>query len=200
MKKLSRVCGILGIIGTIGVIVTHIIAIALVERHNPIGETISTLAIGKYAWVQDMGLDMFATGAIACGIGLYIRSAERSITLKIIILLLFLIGIDIILIAEHNQYANKGGTGEAIHMYCVYALGGLFVVASGLMALRVRNLNRKWYYYNLVTAIMFLVLAPFFFVVPTTWEGVYERTLASILVAWVIFVSWLLIRRPQVAI
>ena len=41
-------------------IITDVIGIMLVDDHNPISDTISALAIEKYAWVQDIGLELYA--------------------------------------------------------------------------------------------------------------------------------------------
>ncbi|MEL6383500.1 MAG: hypothetical protein AAFQ89_13825 [Cyanobacteria bacterium J06626_18] len=50
---------------------TNLIGAVVVDEHNLIRETISALAIEKFAWIQDMGLDFFAAGLIACAIALY---------------------------------------------------------------------------------------------------------------------------------
>ena len=41
-------------------------------------------------------------------------------------MLLVLFDIDVILIAEHNQYAGRKGVGASIHIQCVYVLALLF--------------------------------------------------------------------------
>ena len=75
-NKLSLVCGIIGIFGCISVIIADIIGIIVVEKHNPISETISALAITKSAWIQDTGLNLYAAAMIACAIGLYTWNLE----------------------------------------------------------------------------------------------------------------------------
>ncbi|MGB5970175.1 MAG: DUF998 domain-containing protein [Spirulinaceae cyanobacterium] len=195
-SKLSLICGIIGIFGCLSVVVADIIGIILVDKHNPIRETISALAIEKYAWVQDTGLDLYAIAMIACAIGLY-RWNLGGIKWKIGNILLGLLGIDIVLIAEHNQYAGRPGVGAAIHIYCVYALALLFALLTLLLAFGLRKLGEKWYRYSLGTSLVWTVLSPIFFFVPTSIDGAYERFIAMITIAWVIAVSWLLIQRGR---
>ena len=126
-SKLSLICGVIGMFGCLAVILTDVVGIILVDRHNPISDTISALAIEKYAWVQDIGLDLYAVAIIACASGLYAWNLDGT-KWKIGTILLFLLGIDIVLIAEHNQYAGREGVGASIHIQCVYALG--FTICS----------------------------------------------------------------------
>ncbi len=125
MRKelIYKICGIIGILGCLGVIAGDIIGIMVHEAHNPISNTISMLAIGKYGWIQDLGLDILAVGFLALAAGLY--AWKRSGTKWIIsLIILVLIAVDIILIAEHNQYAGR--PGNTIHRKLVYALALLF--------------------------------------------------------------------------
>lgn len=119
----------------------NIIGIIVLEKHDPISETISALAIEKYAWIQDIGLDFFATGLIACAVGLYAWNLNGA-KWKIGNFLLLLLGVDIVLIAEHNQYAGRPGVGAAIHIYCVYALALLFTLITLLLAFGLQNRSK----------------------------------------------------------
>ena len=193
---LFKICGVIGIIGCIAAIATDIIGIIVVQDHNPISETISSLAIEKSAWIQDIGLDFYAAGMIACGIGLYVLNLE-GLRWKIGAVLLGLLGIDVILIAEHNQYAGREGVGASIHIQCVYVLAVLFAAISLLLSFGLRRVGRNWHRYSLGTAIVWTVLAPIFFFVPTNIDGAYERFISLITISWVAAMSWLLIRRGQ---
>ena len=195
-SKLSLVCGSLGLFGCIAAVVANFIGIIVVEKHNPISETISALAITKYAWIQDLGLDLFALGLIACAVGLFNWNLNGS-KWKIGTFLLFLLGIDIVLIAEHNQYAGREGIGASIHIQCVYALGVLFALLTWLLASGFKKVGRNWYRFSLAITVFWIVLAPIFFVVPTNIDGLYERFVALIMVTWVAVISWLLIEKGQ---
>ena len=196
LNKLFIVCGIIGIFGCISVVIADIIGIIIVENHNPISETISALAITKSAWIQDLGLDLYAVAMFACAIGLY-QWNLGGLRWKIASVLLGLLGIDIILIAEHNQYAGREGIGASIHIQCVYALAVLFAAITFLASFGLRRVGRNWYRYSMGTAIIWTVLAPFFFIVPTNINGAYERFISLITISWVAAISWLLIKRGQ---
>ena len=195
-SKISLIGGIIGMFGCLAAIVTDIIGIIVVEKHNPISETISTLAIAKSAWIQDLGLDLVAFGMIACAIPLSRWRIDKA-KWKIGTLLLFLLGIDIFLIAEHNQYAGREGVGASIHLQCVIAMAILFTLTAILLASGLRKAGRNWYRYSMGTAILWMVLAPIFFIMPTQIDGAYERFIAIIMISWVAAISWLLIRKGQ---
>ena len=193
---LSLVCGAIGIFGCLSVIVADLIGIIVVENHNPISETISALAITKSAWIQDLGLDLYAIAMFACAIGLF-KWNLGDWRWKTSSVLLVLLGIDVILIAEHNQYAGREGIGASIHIQCVYALAVLFAIMTLLLSFGLRRVGRNWYRYSMGTAIIWTVLAPIFFFVPTNIDGAYERFISLITISWVAAISWLLIKKGQ---
>lgn len=186
----------IGILGCFAAIITDIIGVIVVEKHNPISQTISALAIEKYAWIQDSGLDFFAAGLIACAVGLYVWNLNGT-RWKIGTFLLFLLGIDVLLIAEHNKYAGRPGVGANIHIYCVYALGLLFTALTLLLAFGLRKVALKWYRFSIGTSIVWAFLAPIFFLVPTNIDGAYERFISLIMISWVAVISWLLIEKGR---
>jgi len=186
-------CGVIALLGCILVTAANLIGILVVDAHNPISETISKLAIGDYAWIQDLGLDAFAIGLFALALGLYLRLSggwRWQVGLGLVVLL----GIDVLLIAEHNQYAGRPGRGAAIHIYCVYALYALFAASTFLLAKNLKKLGARWHSFSLVVSVGWLVLAPFFFVVPDSWDGAYERFLALFILVWVGGLAWKLSR------
>lgn len=195
-NRLSLFCGAIGILGCLSVIVANIIGIIVVENHNPISETISALAITKYAWIQDLGLDLYAVAMFACAIAL-LRWNLGDWRWKTSSILLVLLGIDVILIAEHNQYAGREGIGASIHIQCVYALAVLFAAVTLLLSFGLRKVGRNWYRYSMGTAIVWIVLAPIFFFVPTNIDGAYERFISLITIFWVATISWLLIKKGR---
>lgn len=194
--KVSLCCGILGLLGCLAAIVTDLIGIIVVEQHNPISETISSLAITKLAWIQDSGLSLFAFGMIACAIALSRWNTDKA-KWKIGTLLLFLLGIDILLIAQHNQYAGREGVGASIHLQCVIVMAVLFTLITILLASGLREAGRNWYRYSMGTAIFWLVLSPIFFIMPTHIDGAYERFIALIMISWVTAISWILIQHGR---
>ena len=195
-NKLLVVCGAIGILGCLSVIVADIIGIIVVEEHNPISETISALAITKYAWIQDTGLDLYALAMFACAIGLFVWNLGDW-RWKTASILLGLLGIDVILIAEHNQYAGREGVGASIHIQCVYALAVLFAAITVLASFGLRKVSKSWYRYSMGTSIVWIILAPIFFFVPDNIDGAYERFISLITISWVAAISWLLIKKGR---
>ena len=186
-------CGAVALLGCALVIAANLVGILVVDAHNPISETISKLAIGDHAWIQDAGLDAFATALFALALGLYL-GLPGGWRWHSGLALLALLGVDILLIAEHNQYAGRPGRGAAIHVYCVYTLYGLFTLVTFLCAETLARLGGRWRRFSLGISGGWFVLAPFFFFVPDGWDGGYERFLALFLLAWVGGLAWKLSR------
>lgn len=179
-QPIIKFCGFLALLGCLLVSLGDV-AGAIVAGHNPISETISKLAIGEHAWIQDLGLDAYAVGVAALSFGLFLR-IEGDVRWHAGLALLVALSVNIFLIAEHNQYAGRPGRGAAIHIYLVYILYGLVALIPILLAKEVRYFGQKWRTYSYTFASLWLVLAPFFFLVPDWVNGAYERFLALFLV------------------
>ena len=190
-------CGIVAWFGWVSVLVADVLGILLVERHDPISETISSLAVGRYAWIQDLGLDLFALGAAACAVGLF-AWRRGGTAWRAGLALLLLLAADLILIAEYNQYAGQGNRDGTIHMAAVYALYGLFALTTLLLSSGLRQAGRAWRRFDVMIFVAWTLLAPLLFVVPTAWDGAYERFLGLILLSWFAAASALLVRRGRV--
>ncbi|MGF1515608.1 MAG: DUF998 domain-containing protein [Elainellaceae cyanobacterium] len=192
-SKLSTISGVLGVLGSFLSVATNLIGIIVVEQHNPISETISMLAIGEYAWLQDFGLDALALGLAAIAVAL-IRWNLGGLEWQAGATLVMLLSLDILLIAEHNQYVGREGVGAAIHIYCVYALGLLVALMTWFLSRGLGKVGRGWRRFSRTISLVWTVFGPIFFFVPDGWNGAYERFVALILLTWVVAVSWLLIR------
>lgn len=196
-RILSLTCGVIGLIGSFAAVLANLIGIWVVEQHDPISETISKLAIGEYAWIQDLGLDFYAAGVVACAVGLYAWNLSK-VRWKLGALCFVALGVIVILIAEHNQYAGQPeNNGQAIHIYLVYAFGILFALSTILFSFGLRRVSERWYRFSLGMGIAWLVLAPIFFYVPTAWDGAYERFLGLLVFGWTVAISWLLTARGR---
>ena len=193
---LSLICGTIGLCGCFSAIITDFIGILVVEEHNPMSETISSLAITNHAWIQDSGLTLFSFGMIACAIALS-KWKIKETKWKIGTLTLFLLGISIVLIAQRHKYAGREGIGTAFHLQFVIVMAILFTLTCILLASGLRQAGQNWYRYSMATAIFWLVLSPIFFIVPTKIDGAYERLIALIMIAWVAAISWLLVKHGR---
>ncbi len=195
-SRLLIACGLIGLAGSAMVVLANLIGIIVRDGYNPIAQTISDLAIGDYAWIQDYGLDAYAVALLACAVGLYRWRAGGKWWEGTAILLL-LLAFDIVLIAEHNQYAGRPGRGAAIHLQLVYILGLLFTLIPLSFALGARTLSKRWFRFSLGITIAWLVGGPVFFFVPDGWDGGFERLVGLLMFAWTAAISWLLIQEGQ---
>ncbi|SKB49534.1 Protein of unknown function [Salegentibacter holothuriorum] len=185
-----KTCGVIGVLGCVAVLAADLIGIALHEAHNPISNTISMLAIGKYGWIQDWGIDILAVGFFALAIGLY--TWKNSGTKWIIgLVILVLIGVDLIMIAEHNQYAGR--PGHKIHRKLVYALAVLFPAVVLLTSFDLKMLKPYLKKFSFWIAGLWLVLAPLLPLMPDSLDGAYERLVCTLIVIWLGTVSYNLI-------
>lgn len=193
-SKLLLVYGLIGLLGCISVVVTDLIGIVVVDGYNPIAQTISDLAINRKAWIQDIGLNLFAASFATCAVGLF------SLNLggwkwKTGAGMLLILAVDILIISEYDKYADRSSFGSTVHFTCVCVLGVLFTLAPALLSLSLHKVSRGWQLFSLWTAICWGVLSPIFFFIPNGWNGAYERFLSLIVILWVAFISWLLIQK-----
>ena len=193
---LAKAAGAVGWLGAWGVLVADLVAILLVERHDPIAETISKLAVGPHAWIQDLGLNVFGIGIALCAAGLILWRAG-GLAWRAGILLLALLGLDVVVIAEYNQYAGELGEDATVHRALVYVLYVLFAGTSLLLAHGLGRAGRRWKTGSLLAGALWIVLAPVLLVVPTSIDGAYERLVGLVLLGWVAAISILLITRPR---
>ncbi|MCX2745617.1 DUF998 domain-containing protein [Mangrovivirga sp. M17] len=199
-RTIIKTCGIIGISGCIAVIAADVVGIILHEKHDPISDTISMLAIGKYGWIQDIGLDLLALGyfALAAGLLLWKRKGTKWIISMIILILM---SATVVLIAEHNQYAGRPGhTGHAIHRKLVFTLAGLFLFLTVLSSFDLKYLKPFLKKFSWWIAGLWLIFAPLLPLIPDNFDGAYERLICTLLVAWPIVVSYQLINNTDFAV
>lgn len=180
--------------------ITHGAGILIHEPHNPVSETISDLAAGPHAWIQDLGIILLGLGLAAVAVGLRLwRRGGRAWRLATVFMVL--LAADLMVIAGHNEYGDLDSGKFVIHSYAVYALGLLVLLAALLLAPglgRTAEAGRRWHHASIAFGTVWLLLAPLFFVVPTAWDGLYERGIAALLIGWIGALSWLLVRRVAV--
>lgn len=186
-----RNCGIIGIVGSLIVVIADFVGIAVVDDYNPITQTISNLAIGKYGWIQDVGLNLYGVSLFVLAIALW-RWDIGDWRWRLGAALVFLIGIDILVISEYDRYAGDPNSfGRTVHLYAVYVLGVLLPLVGVLCSFGLRRVGQKWQYISWAIAAIWIVCGPPFFQVPTNYDGLYERFVATILLCWTVVTSWL---------
>ncbi len=191
-----QVCGGLGLLGCLGLIAGNVAGVMVVEKHDLVADTISDLAAGRHAWIQDAGLIIHAIGLMACGAAVWRWRADPR-RWRVAAALLALMGVVLIVIAGHNEYGDNDSEKYEIHRYAVYVFGVLFAFTPALLARGLRPLGRAWWRLNVATSVFWVAFAPYFFLIPTAWDGAYERGLAVILLGWMILFCGLLIRQGR---
>lgn len=196
--KIRAVCGIVGLIGCVGLVSGLIAGMILVDPYDPISDTVSNLAAGHRAWIQDTGLVLFAIGLLACGVGLFAWNSD-SWARRLAAALLILLAGDVVVIALHNEYGDGDHEKYVIHMRAVYGFAAMFAAVPALASAGLRRFGRLWVWSSVATSLVVLVGAPAFFVAPQDWKGAYELTLGAVIVAWVGALSWMLLKTSAVA-
>lgn len=190
-STILKLCGFVGFLGCFSVVITDVIGVLVVDGYNPVSQTISDLAIDRKAWIQDMGLNLFAVSFAACGTG-FLLLKRGDWKWKAGSCLLFVLAADILIISEFDRYADLDSFGSTVHFACVIVLAVVFTLMLILTANGLPKLGRRWRLFNLALAFLWAATAPFFFVVSDSWNGLYERLLSLIVIAWVLSASRLL--------
>jgi len=183
------------LVGCLGVLLGDLVGILVVEKHNPVSETISRLGIGKYSWIQDYGLDLFALGvfALAAAFGVYARSWQWWG----LAVLTGLLGIDLLLIAEHDQYFSYTEPGAtSIHRTLTAILYGLLLVILALFGKLVYSSDTRLAYLSFGIAVFWSVACPLYkFATPSDWKGLVERMIGLVALLWFIEAARFFTRR-----
>jgi hypothetical protein len=168
----------------------------LVSGYSPVAQTISELGAGPYQSVQDAGITAFALGTTALGTGLVLRGHGSTIAVAVRGAI-YLLGIVVATIALYNEYGDGDVGGLEIHRYLVWAVYALvpFILFFACRAAPFENKSTERA--CRFTAIGWIVLAPFFKLVPDGWDGLYERCLALVMVGAVAIAACQLFRRPS---
>lgn len=177
-----RFGGFAAIVGCVFAVLLDILAIAIYEDHNPIRQTISQLAHGKYAYIQDIGLLFLGIGCIFGGIALYHLKSSKS-SIKLGGLALLLMGLCIGVLAEFNDIVGKPGT--TLHFLFATTIGILFLVFAICFGLGTRKVNEKWYHQSIFVSTIFLLGALAFLWIAPAYQGLYKRCLALVMFGWI---------------
>lgn len=192
--RLFRICGAAGLTGCAALILTDIAGALVLQSYDPVAQSISSLAAGRYGWIQDIGLYLAAIGVFACAVGL-LRLRPNGASWIFGGILLMLIAPDLALIASVNEYAGAHNPGAHVHKWASYALGILIAMVAFLQVPGLKSLNAALGRSSLWFGILWVVAAPSLLAVPTGWDGAYERFLAILAIAALATASWLLIRQ-----
>lgn len=167
---------ICAVLGCIIFAASILVADFVVPDHDWMADTISDLGAGKYEYIVDIGIYAFA-GAIMCAAlsAAHMRIEKRTwigaiFSLTTLAFIVFLVG-------AKNEYGDSDTDGTVIHIYLVYALGLLVALVPILMAPGTKIIDKKYALALYVFSAIWVISAPIFFLVPTGYDGIYERYL-----------------------
>lgn len=191
--RFSRACGLLGLLGILASVVTSLVGVWVHDRVGFVAETISDLAAGRHAWIQDLGLYALALGMVATAAALW-RGGPHGLAWRVGTAGLIVLAIIIAVIGGYGEYGDLDEGGVVIHIYLVIALGVGFPAVVLLLTPGLRRFDPAWGRWNALLAVVWIVAAPLFFLVPTGWDGLYERGVALLLLVWLAALARLLMR------
>lgn len=184
--------GAIAIIGSIAMILGNVVGSIIVPGHRWIADIVSDLAAGKYEIIQDVALYGYAGAVMACAVGaahLHQDGTRWNLGIGCLALLVMCI----VIIGARNEYGDGDNEGIVIHIYVVYVIGLLFSALFLLMARGMATVARRYAVISYVCAALWIVGAPVFFIMPTGYDGVFERGLGVVTLVWVLSFAWMLI-------
>jgi hypothetical membrane protein len=176
--------------------VSILIADFIVPDHDWIADTISDLGAGEYEFIVDIGLYAYSASLVSIAL-LCAHVHLGGWTWSLGIVGFALLGLIVFLVGARNEYGDNDNEGVVIHIYLVYALGLLMAVLPVALtggAARADAIYRKLL---IGYAVLWTVSAPFFFFLPDSIDGIYERYLGLISVATVVTLAWMFITRAR---
>ncbi|NCP19983.1 MAG: DUF998 domain-containing protein [Erythrobacter sp.] len=168
---------------------------ALSDRIGIASDTISNLAAGEWDILSDLGIYAFVVGVLAVTVGL-IRWRVSRWDWRIGTVLLVVLALDYTLIAAYEAYST--GEGTQIHYKLVYLMGVAFPLTVLLTAGQFYELDRRLGIALYVGGALWAIAAPFLFLVPTAWDGLYERGLALGKLGWFVIMGAMIWRDPDI--
>ena len=168
---------------------------ALSDRIGLASDTISNLAAGPWDILSDLGIYAFVVGVLAVTVGL-IRWRVSRWDWRAGTVLLVLLAIDYTLIAAYEAYST--GEGTQIHYKLVYFMGAAFPLTVLLTAGQFVEIDRRLGIALYIGGALWALAAPFLFLVPTAWDGLYERALAFGKLGWFVTMGVMIWRDPDI--
>ncbi|QLG46523.1 DUF998 domain-containing protein [Costertonia aggregata] len=192
--RLINYGGMVLILGCASAIIADIIGILVYEDHNPIRQTISQLAHGKFAYIQDIGLVLLSLGILSAAVALYVwKSNDKRFIFGAAALSIMGIGIGVL--AEFNQLVGEPGT--TIHIVVTAMIGTLFLFAAITLGIGFKELNRTWAYTSIGIGISVLLSCLGFLFISEKYEGFYERGVVLFVMIWFLGLGYVLYNVPQ---
>lgn len=182
------------VVGCIIFAISILIADFVVPNHDWIADTISDLGAGKYEFIVDIGIYAFSASLISVAL-LTAHVHLGGWPWSIGIIGFALLGLIVFLVGARNEYGDSDDEGVVIHIYLVYAIGFLMTVLPLAMASGAQRVRSSFRPVLIGIAILWTLSAPLFFFLPDNIDGIYERYLGLIAMAFVwtmaaVFITW----------
>jgi len=187
------VLGWYSVIGCVILATSILIADIVVPNHDWIADTVSDLGAGEFEYIVDIGLYAFSATLLALALlaaHIHLGESRWSIAvggLGVQALVVFLVG-------ARNEYGDADSDGFVIHTNLVYLFACLFTLIPWLMAKDAGKIDVRYGYWLRASALVWLILSPWFFVLPDGIDGAYERFLYIIVLLPVLTLAHLFIR------
>lgn len=187
----------IGAVGTLILIGGNVLGSMLVPNHDWVADTVSDLAAGRYEIIQDVALYAYASALVALAIGaahVHLDGDRWNASIASLCILALLV----VVIGARNEYGDGDNEGVVIHIYLVYGLGVFFTLLFFCAAKGMGEVSRSYRRLSIVCGVLWVLGAPIFFLLPTGFDGAWERGLGLITAAWALgfaHLLWSLARR-----
>lgn len=190
-RCVDAVAGWTGLLGCVLAVITDAIAMQM-RGLNPLSKTVSRVSTGEHSWISDGGIIAFGVGWLFVAEALR-RQSDNSPRVRIGLLAMYLLGLNIVLVALWNNYDRKSADDFGIHMILVYVFSALFPAVAGLLAERVGEFTRIASAVSWAAAGLWIIAGAGYFFVPDEWLGLFERSVLIVPILALAGLSWLLI-------
>ena len=181
--RFMRGMAVAAIIGSVALIGSNVWGSLVVPDYNWISDTVSDLAAGRYEYIQDIGLYLYAIGVLAMALGLA-HVGGRDTRWSVGVAALGLTAILITVIGARNEYGDRDNEGVVVHVYIVYAMGLTFATAFFALAKGLTEMRSGYGAISIILGVMWCLGAVIFFVMPTSFDGIWERGLGVVTILW----------------
>ncbi|AUH32526.1 DUF998 domain-containing protein [Paracoccus tegillarcae] len=181
---LMRAMAVLAVSGCAAMLIATVAAAAVVDDKNWMADTISDLAAGRWEQIQDFGIYalIMATAAAATGAAnLHLGGTRWALGCIALV-----IAVPCMVIIAAREAYSPTNDGTPVHYYVVLLMGAMLTAGPLLMAPGAARVARGWQTTFVIAGLGFGALVPiFFFVVPTSHDGLVERVMGLFAMLWI---------------
>lgn len=181
--NLIRALSTLAILGAWILVAGNVIASIIVPGHDWIADTVSDLGAGRYEIVQDVTLYAYAAAATAVALCLaHVHPGQKG--WSVAILMQAFLSVCVTVIAARNEYGEGDSEGVVVHIYVVYAMGAAYVAGFAASGVAFGPAAPRLSRFSWICSGIWAAGAPAFFLMPTDYDGAFERALGLVSVVW----------------